>query len=100
MKSLSLLATFTILLSFNINLAVIQFPWMYYLPYGKTVTLKTLFQNETEKILIKTCKWITPNNVELIPDVYIKDMSRYSIVKSKCELTIKNIQKDTNGVYH
>lgn len=100
MKYLSLITTCTLLFSLEQTLAVIEFPWMYYLPYGKTVTLKPLFQNETEKILIKTCKWITPNNVEIIPDVYMIDKSRYSIVKSKCELTINNIQKDTNGVYH
>lgn len=80
--------------------ASLEYPWMYYYPYGNNVTLKPLFQNETEKIVIKTCKWILPNNVELIPGVYISDPKRYQITKYNCELTIKDIQKDTNGVYH
>lgn len=89
-----------LLVSLELVAASIDYPWMYYLHYGNNVTLKPLFQNESEKILIKTCKWILPNSVELIPDVYIADTKRYSIVKYKCELTITNIQKDTNGIYH
>ncbi len=91
---------FIVLFILKICKASIDYPWMYHLSYGKTVTLKPLFQNESEKILIKTCKWITPNNVEIIPNVYNPDIKRYRLVKSKCELTIINNQKDTNGIYH
>ncbi len=78
----------------------LDYPWMYYLPYGKDVTLKPLFRNKSEKIIIKTCKWVLPNNVELIPDVYISDENRYKLTNYNCELTIRNIQKDTDGIYH
>ena len=73
---------------------------MYYLPYGHDVTLKPLYANKTERILIKSCKWTTPANVDLIPDIYISDPNRYSIDRSTCWLTIFNNQADTNGVYH
>ena len=59
-----------------------------------------MFKNKTEKVNIKSCKWVTPNGQVMIPDVYIIDKDRYRIDKRKCELTITNIQKDTNGIYH
>jgi len=92
--------TFFFSIGLTSSSASLDYPWMYYLQYGNNVTLKPLFQNQSEKIIIKTCKWVLPNNVELIPDVYIPDENRYKIVKYKCELTIRNIQEDTNGVYH
>lgn len=80
--------------------AAFDYPWMYYLPYGNDVTLKPLFKNDTEVILIKTCKWITPSGKEIIPGIYNPDPNRYSITKYDCQLKITDIQKDTNGVYH
>jgi hypothetical protein len=82
------------------HIAGINYPWMYYLPYGLSVTLKPLFRNESELVTIRSCKWTTPNNVDLYPDMYNYDVNRYSIDKARCELTIYNIQKDTNGIYH
>ena len=78
----------------------INYPWMYYLPYGSTVTLRPLFRNETELPVIKSCKWTTPKQIELLPDAYNYDTSRYNMDKARCELTIFNNQKDTSGVYH
>ena len=80
--------------------ANLDYPWMYYLQYGNNVTLKPLFKNETEVILIKTCKWTSPKGIEIIPDVYNPDPNRYSINKYDCQLRITNIQADTNGIYH
>ena len=57
-----------------------------------------MFKNKTAKVVIKSCKWITPSGQVMIPDVYIIDKDRYRIDKRKCELTITNIQKDTNGI--
>ena len=65
--------------------ALKDYPWMYYLPYGRTVKLRPLFKNKTEKIVIKSCRWTTPNKQDLIPDVYILDKNRYRIDKSKCK---------------
>ena len=76
-----------------------EYPWMYFKKYGEDVVLTPLFENKSEVVMIKTCKWITPNNVVLIPN-YMLDSNRYKIEKSSCELTITNIQKDTNGIYH
>ena len=78
----------------------ISYPWMYYLPYGKTVTLKPLFQNESDPVTITSCKWTLPNKFEIVPDLYNFDMSRYYLEKSTCQLTIYNNQKETNGIYH
>ena len=77
-----------------------DYPWMYLKKYGQDVVLTPLFENKSDVVMIKTCKWITPNNVVLIPNVYMLDSNRYKIEKSSCELTITNIQKDTNGIYH
>ena len=90
----------SLVLGANVILATVYYPWMYYLPYGNTVTLKPLFKNRSEVINIESCRWITPKQVELIPDVYNFDIYRYRLFKSTCELTIFNIQKDTNGIYH
>lgn len=78
----------------------VDFPWMYYLPYGEDVTLRPLYKNKTEDMLIKSCKWTTPNQVDLRPEMSNYDVNRYYIERSNCELTIYNNQKDTNGVYH
>lgn len=78
----------------------IYYPWMYYLPYGLTVTLKPLFKNESDIPVIRSCKWVTPGKVELFAELYNYDISRYSINKATCELTVYNNQRDTNGVYH
>ena len=82
------------------SLNAIHFPWMYYLPYGETVTLKPLFRNSSEEIEIKSCKWTTPKNLDIIPGTYNYDLDRFRLDKIKCELTIYDIQKDTNGIYH
>ena len=78
----------------------IEFPWMYYLPYGNIVTLRPLFRNSSEKITITSCKWTTPKQIDFYPDNPTYDQLRYKIDKRTCELTIYNIQKDTNGIYH
>ena len=84
------------------TLAIVKFPWMYYLPYGETVTLKPLFENETEaaNLTIKSCRWRTPRGIDLMPDIINFDSERYILDKQSCELTIINNQRDTNGVYH
>ena len=76
------------------------YPWMYHLPYGETVTLKPLYRNKSESIAIRSCKWTTPSHVDLVPNNYNYDLSRYRLDVEKCELTIYDIQKETNGVYH
>ena len=79
----------------------IDYPWMYYIPYGQTVVLKPLYRNLTaDDVVVKTCKWTTPKQIDLLPDNYNYDQFRYKIDKVKCELTIYDIQKDTNGIYH
>ena len=80
--------------------ASVHYPWMYYLPYGLAVTLKPLFKNDTEFVSIRSCKWVTPGQVALYPDMRNFDVDRYSIDKARCQLTIYNNQKDTNGIYH
>ena len=91
---------FVIFLAADSVLSTVNYPWMYYLPYGNTVTLKPLFKNRTEIESFDVCKWTTPNKIDLIADVYTYDIYRYRLDKQTCELTIFNIQKDTNGVYH
>ena len=79
----------------------IDYPWMYYIPYGQTVILKPLYRNKSaEDVIVTRCKWTTPHGLELLPDNYNYDQYRYKIDKIKCELTIYDIQKDTNGIYH
>ncbi|CAF0705592.1 unnamed protein product [Brachionus calyciflorus] len=78
----------------------IYYPWMYYLPYGEDVTLKPLYRNKTEKIVVKSCKWVTPNKAIIDMDNFNYDTDRYYLDKAKCELTVFNNQKDTNGIYH
>jgi hypothetical protein len=73
---------------------------MYYEPYGTTVTLKPIKQNKTLQWFIRDCKWTTPNNVELTANSVNHNSKRYYIEQSTCELTITDIQKDTNGIYH
>ncbi len=80
--------------------ASVYYPWMYFLPYGETVTLKPLFQNISEIDEIRSCKWTTPKNLDIVPGSYNYDLERYRLDKVKCELTIYDIQKDTNGIYH
>lgn len=70
------------------------------MPYGRTVRLKPLYRNKSERVVVKSCKWTTPNSQILVPDAGIIDPNRYRIDKTKCELVIYNIQKDTNGIYH
>lgn len=86
---------------FGVSLSqVYYYPWMYYLPYGEEVTLKPLYRNKSEVGEIVHCKWTTPKNVDLNPDLLNYDTNRFYIEKSSCELTIFDNQKDTNGVYH
>lgn len=82
------------------TISATDFPWMYYLPYGEDVTLKPLFQNKTETILIQSCKWITPTQIPISKNSLTYDIERYFLDATKCELTIYNNQKDTNGIYH
>ncbi|RNA11131.1 hypothetical protein BpHYR1_009945 [Brachionus plicatilis] len=82
------------------TILAIDYPWMYYLPYGEDVTLKPLFQNKTETILIQSCKWLTPMQIPITREGLSYDTDRYFLDTSKCELTIYNNQKDTNGIYH
>lgn len=84
----------------NFVLAAINFPWMYYLPYGETVTMRPLYKNDTGSVVVTSCKWTSPLNVLLNPDAITYDKNRYFIDKNNCELTIFNIQPETNGVYH
>lgn len=77
------------------SVLTIDYPWMYYLQYGKDVTLKPLFQNKTVSVSIDSCKWLTPQNVQITESI-----SRFILDKASCELTIQNNQKDTNGIYH
>ena len=91
---------FFILLQLSRLTYQIDYPWMYYLPYGQTVVLKPLYRNQNETVIVKSCKWTTPKQVDLLPDNYNYDQFRYRIDKVKCELTIYDIQKDTNGIYH
>jgi hypothetical protein len=99
MKPLLSLALLVALLTTKAQ-ASSYYPWMYYLPYGQSVTLKPLFRNESEFVTIKSCKWVTPKGVEFYPDLYNYDVNRFSIDKARCELTIYNNQRDTNGIYH
>ena len=91
-----------LMLLLGLTQATIKFPWMYYLPYGETVTLKPLFENETEaaNLTIRTCRWRTPRGIDLMPDLINYDAERFILDKQSCELTIINNQRDTNGVYH
>jgi hypothetical protein len=91
----SILILFAFILQINCD-----FEWMYYEPYGKDVILKPLKRNETNDIEITNCKWTTPNNVHLLPDQVNYDSDRYRIDQSSCELSVYNIQADTNGIYH
>jgi hypothetical protein len=100
MNSLWTLTALIVLLCEIEHISAINYPWMYYVPYGLSVTLKPLFRNESEFVTIRSCKWTTPHHVDLYPDMYNYDVNRYSIDKARCELTIYNIQKNTNGVYH
>lgn len=77
------------------SVLAIDYPWMYYLQYGKDVTLKPLFQNKTGSVSIDSCKWLTPENTQIT-----ESSSRFILDKTTCELTIRNNQKDTNGIYH
>jgi hypothetical protein len=99
---LKFIVIFLVLLEYHSALANnVYYPWMYYLPYGRTVTLRPLFRNETNDfVTIRSCKWLTPKQIELNPDMLNYDVTRYGIDKARCELTIYNNQKDTNGVYH
>lgn len=78
----------------------VNFPWMYYLPYGETVTLRPLYQNDTDNVTVSVCKWYTPSNVLLNPDAITYDKNHYFIDKVTCELTIFDISKYDNGIYH
>jgi hypothetical protein len=96
---------FAILLCLTLVLSCTQaeyYPWMYYLPYGNKVILKPLFQNQTEgsNVFVNSCKWITPSKIMITPQSNNFDEKRYILDESNCHLTITNIQKDTNGVYH
>ena len=73
---------------------------MYYVPYGSDVSLAPLKRNETDGLEITDCKWTTPNNVDLYPDQVNFESDRYRIYIPTCNLTIYNIQEDTNGIYH
>lgn len=87
-------------LIFGVVIAVVNFPWMYYLPYGETVTMKPLYKNSTENVTIDLCKWYTPRQVLLNPDAITYEKNHYFIDKQTCMLTIFNIQKEDNGIYH
>ena len=91
---------FLVIIKFEDVRSQVNYPWMYYLPYGETVVLKPLYRNESESVIVNSCKWTTPKQVDLLPDSYNFDQFRYKIDKVKCELTIYDIQKDTNGIYH
>ena len=91
---------FTISLLSKVSFQIDNYPWMYYEPYGQTVVLKPLYRNQSEEVIVTKCKWTTPKQIDLLPDNYNYDQYRYKIDKIKCELTIYDIQKDTNGVYH
>ena len=78
-----------------------DFEWMYYIKYGENVKLKPLKRNETDGIEITKCVWKTPSfNDLLASQVNDEPNSRYFIDEDACELTIFNIQADTNGIYH
>lgn len=85
----------------GLSIGSVFYPWMYYYPYGETVTLKPLFKNDSDaKVTITKCKWISPDRIIFDPDAPTYETNKHYVDKAKCELTIFNIQKDTDGIYH
>lgn len=80
-----------------------DFEWMYLVPYGSNVTLKPLKRAEfdSEDFELKKCEWRTPNGIRIRPHHPNDwDNVHYFLNEDSCELTIFNIQKHTNGIYH
>ncbi len=101
-----LFLTISLLLSVSCDFK--DFPWMYYKKYGQDLELKPLERNVTIKnetvtiptgIKIEKCVWKTPKSIDLEPEqVNLEANSRYSIDMDTCNLKIRNIQSDTNGI--
>lgn len=78
--------------------SALDFEWMYLHKYGSDVVLKPLKPLEDTYNTIDTCHWIDPEGKKL--NSAEADTSKYEIDDATCHLTLKNIQKNSNGIYH
>ena len=77
-----------------------DYEWMYLVKYGNDVTMAPLAPPDSPADFvfgyIESCTWISNDFKTEIKS----DTEKYSIDQNTCKLTIKNVQKSDNGIYH
>ncbi len=94
---------FMILFQLSYILCLDKFPWMYFEPYGSNLTLNPLLENSNQTLTsqsINSCLWVLPNGMFLNSENFSNYSSGRYYIHETCNLTIYNIQRDTNGIYH